>query len=111
MLRDTTMPRATTLLRAVRRLMIATAVVGLVNLPTSATACPKCKEALVAQSNGQGLQRGFQYSILFMLAAPFGILTGLGSYFWWEVRRARRNLPTPDGGSASPAAPGETAGE
>lgn len=99
------MPRPSILPRTVRGLAFAAAIFAALSLPNSASACPKCKEAVAAQSNGQGLQRGFQYSILFMLAAPFGILTGLGGYFWWEVRRARRLPPTFPGEPSSASDP------
>lgn len=73
--------------------------------PAPAAACPKCKEALSAQSDGKDLERGFKYSILFMLSAPFCILGGLGSYFWWEVQRAQKLRDAQDAAAkADPAA-------
>ncbi|MGE3777284.1 MAG: hypothetical protein AB7F89_08880 [Pirellulaceae bacterium] len=53
-----------------------------------ADACPNCRETLAGEPDG--LARGFFWSILFMLSMPFLILGGLSSYFYWEVRRARR---------------------
>lgn len=48
-----------------------------------AEACPECKKGF-----NDNVARGYFYSILFMLAMPILILSGLGSYFYWEVRRA-----------------------
>ncbi|MFM7844396.1 MAG: hypothetical protein ACKPEY_09220 [Planctomycetota bacterium] len=56
-----------------------------------AHACPNCKDG-VAQGDGShsGLAQGFFWSILWMLSMPVLILTGLGSYFYLLVRRARQ---------------------
>ena len=56
-------------------------------MPSVATACPMCKEALA--SGGGDLVSGFFYSILFMLSMPFLIFGGISSYFYLLVRRAR----------------------
>jgi hypothetical protein len=56
-----------------------------------AVACPTCKDTLAANDPArQNIVRGYFYSILFMLSMPFLILTGLSSYFYYEVRKARR---------------------
>ncbi len=44
-----------------------------------------CKEANAAHAN---IARGYFWSILFMLATPATIFTGMGSYFYWLVRKA-----------------------
>jgi heme/copper-type cytochrome/quinol oxidase subunit 2 len=56
-----------------------------------AVACPNCKDAL-AESDPQHLAmvRGYFWSIIFMVSMPFLILSGLCTYFYLEVRRARR---------------------
>ena len=65
----------------------------------AAQACPMCSEALSnpgdAQSSSGGpapaddsLARGFYYSILFMLAVPFSLVTGLGTVLYINVRKA-----------------------
>ena len=54
-----------------------------------ALACPTCKDQLAHDPEGANIARGYFWSILFMLSMPPLILTGLGSYFYWEVRRAR----------------------
>ncbi|MBM3998433.1 MAG: hypothetical protein FJ297_02630 [Planctomycetes bacterium] len=53
-------------------------------------ACPNCRDMLGAGDNGLNLMRGYFWSILFMMSAPFAILGGLSAYFYWEVCRARR---------------------
>ena len=52
--------------------------------------CPTCKDS-IAQNDpaAAGIVRGYFWSILFMMSMPFLILTGLGSYFYWQIRRAR----------------------
>jgi heme/copper-type cytochrome/quinol oxidase subunit 2 len=51
--------------------------------------CPNCKDALANDPAAAGLVRGYFYSILFMLSMPFLIFSGLSSYFYWEICRAR----------------------
>ena len=53
-----------------------------------ATACPTCKDQLAADPAAHNIARGYFWSILFMLSMPILIFTGLGSYFYWEIRRA-----------------------
>jgi len=52
-------------------------------------ACPNCREALAESPNAYNLVQGFGWSIVFMMSMPFLIFTGVGSYFYWEVRKAR----------------------
>jgi uncharacterized paraquat-inducible protein A len=57
-----------------------------------ATACPNCKEAVAAQPEQmRSMQDGYNFSVLFMLAMPFTILS-VGSFM---VARAvkRGTLP------------------
>lgn len=53
-----------------------------------AAACPTCKEQIAGDPAAYNIARGYAWSIVFMLSMPFLILGGLGSYFYWEVRRA-----------------------
>ncbi len=53
-----------------------------------AEACPTCKEQIAGDPAAYNIARGYAWSIVFMLSMPFLILGGLGSYFYWEVRRA-----------------------
>lgn len=68
------------------RLVALLVVLGLLQF---ADACPTCKESL-ADGNNQNLVRGFGWSVLFMMSVPFLIVAGLTSYFYYEVRKARR---------------------
>lgn len=55
-------------------------------------ACPTCKDQLAHDPAAANIVRGYFWSILFMLSMPFLILTGLGSYFYYEVCKARSRL-------------------
>ena len=73
-----------------RKLFQFIAIVTLVvALPSVVLACPTCKQTLAEASNNPNLVRGYGWSIMFMMSAPFLILAGLGSYFYYEIRRAR----------------------
>lgn len=60
-----------------QRLGLRTAVLALVLLSSSPVlACPRCKESLASQGEaGLKMARGFSYSVLFMMAMPFALLT------------------------------------
>jgi hypothetical protein len=64
-------------------------VILVVSLPGIVLACPTCKQSLAEATNNPNLVRGYGWSIMFMMSAPFLILAGLGSYFYYEIRRAR----------------------
>jgi heme/copper-type cytochrome/quinol oxidase subunit 2 len=72
------------------RIQFVATFLALVALPAIAMACPNCKDALAADPEAANLARGLYYSILFMLAMPALILTGLGSLFYLEIRRAKK---------------------
>ena len=71
-----------------RFLHTALPIVSLLVLASVAHACPTCKDQIAADPAAQNIARGYFYSILFMLSVPPTILIGLGSYFYYEVRRA-----------------------
>jgi heme/copper-type cytochrome/quinol oxidase subunit 2 len=71
-------------------LRVCLVVVLLVACADVVWACPTCKDQLAADPAAANLVRGYFWSILFMLSMPFLILTGLSSYFYWEVCKARR---------------------
>jgi hypothetical protein len=74
-----------------RRTIVA-AFVGIA-LTRGASACPNCKEAVAAQpSEVQGMARGYNYSVLFMLTMPVGLLGG-GAIL---VSRAVKNGSMPE---------------
>ena len=54
-----------------------------------ADAGPTCKDALHTDPAQANLMRGYFWSILFMMSMPFVIFSSLGSYFYFQVRRAR----------------------
>jgi len=69
-----------------RILIVALAV--LVLLPVVLSACPLCKDALEDKTTGltNELGRGFYYSILLMVSAPFVVVGGLA----FRIYRMRR---------------------
>lgn len=65
--------------------------IGLVAiLHSAAWACPTCKDSIAQSDPSQSaVARGYYWSILFMMAMPFTLLSALGGYFYWEIRKAR----------------------
>ena len=61
----------------------------LLALSSVALACPTWKDNLAADPDAANLVRGYVYSILFMMAMPFTILTALSLMFYLEVRKAK----------------------
>ncbi len=67
-------------------------------------ACPTCKEGLAHDDPGMtGVAQGFSYSIMLMMSMPFLIFGGLASYFYFEVRRARKRLGPVESLPAAPS--------
>jgi hypothetical protein len=55
-----------------------------------ALACPTCRDGLAATDpHYANVARGYFYSILFMLAMPFTLISCFGLYMYREVRKAR----------------------
>ena len=82
-------PRLNQLLRRTALWALIFLVVGVCG--SAVEACPTCKEGMAGDEATQAsLIRGYFYSIIFMMSMPFLILTGLSTYFYLEVRRARR---------------------
>jgi hypothetical protein len=78
-------------------------VVAAVLLPAVLSACPLCKDAKADTDYPGGsasLPKGFYYSILLMVSAPFAVTGGL-IFRIYLARRQARGLP------ASAAAPSE----
>jgi hypothetical protein len=88
-----------------RTKILAVALVALVLLPALLSACPLCKDALEDANSGvpNQLGRGFYYSILLMVSAPFVVV---GALFFRISRMRRRGLL----GGASPAPRGAEPG-
>lgn len=67
-----------------------------------ALACPNCRDSLSDNDPaGAGIVQGFFWSIIIMLSTPVLILTGLGSYFYLLVRRARSDGSAASGSSTA----------
>jgi uncharacterized paraquat-inducible protein A len=71
-------------------LMLLVAVVAGVICAGDALACPTCKEGM-AGSDPVSVARatGYYYSILFMMAMPFVIVSTFGGAAYLSIRRAR----------------------
>ncbi|MCA9226799.1 MAG: hypothetical protein KDA47_14350 [Planctomycetales bacterium] len=66
------------------------AVFMIVGFATVAHACPTCKDGLGNDPDRAGMVEGYFWSILFMMSMPFLILSGIGTYFYLQIRRARQ---------------------
>jgi hypothetical protein len=84
-----------------RARVLLAALVLLAILPAVLSACPLCKDALEDPSSGvpNQLGRGFYYSILLMVSAPFVVVGAL----FLKISRRRRRQPA-GGAAAAPAA-------
>lgn len=78
-------------LRVVRALVVAAALVVVLDAASVAWACPTCREGLADSPQGQGVAAGFYYSILFMMSMPFIVLGTLVSVAYRSVLRAKGN--------------------
>lgn len=82
-------------------LVVLIAVGGMLLAPAAALACPLCKEAKADTDYPGGtasLPKGFYYSILLMMAAPFTIVGGL-AFRIYRSRRGKPPLEPPGAGS------------
>ncbi|MBI4562984.1 MAG: hypothetical protein HY724_13155 [Candidatus Rokubacteria bacterium] len=75
---------------------VVTAGVGL--LPTEARACSVC----IGWTEGLGLNGGFYWSALLLMALPFLVVAVVGAWVWFAVWRAR---PPRVPGRAEPGLP------
>ncbi len=82
------------LLTFARYAMTLLVLVAVVTATTTALACPTCKDALANDPNSQAMARGFFYSILFMMAMPFVIISTFGGAAYLSIRRAREQEET-----------------
>lgn len=76
--------------------MVLVAAVGLVSV-AGAVACPGCKDNVNSSGSAQDaaggltrLERGYSYSVLFLLAVPAGLVGGLALMISKECRRIAR---------------------
>jgi heme/copper-type cytochrome/quinol oxidase subunit 2 len=92
-------------MRTFRLLSIAFLALALCLVADAALGCPTCKEQLAHDPASANIARGYFYSILFMLSMPILILSGLLSYFYWEIRRARFRAADADSHGAADIPP------
>ena len=57
---------------------------------SNAWACPTCTQGMEHDPAVMAMARGYFWSILFMMSMPFLIVGGLSTYFYLEIRKARR---------------------
>ena len=74
---------------ATRAVALMLGVLLVMALSPAVDACPTCKDSLAHGSNNANMVRGYGWSIMFMMSAPFLILGGISAYFYFEVRKAR----------------------
>ena len=60
------------------------------SLATIVDACPTCKDTL--SENDANMVRGYFWSIVFMMSMPFLVLSGIATYFYLLVRKARASV-------------------
>ena len=72
------------------RLTTAMALLLAILVADSVQACPTCKDSL--SENNPELIQGYFWSIMFMMAMPFSILTGIGTYFYLLIRKNKKNI-------------------
>jgi hypothetical protein len=75
--------------------VVAILILAALLLPVLASACPLCKEAEADTPGGSAsLGRGFYYSILLMIAAPWTAVGTVAFLIFRKRRRDRAALPT-----------------
>ncbi|MBA4018857.1 MAG: hypothetical protein C0483_16945 [Pirellula sp.] len=82
---------------------------GSLALPTAAHACPGCAEAQAGQGPGRvNIVRGYQLSIIFMMAMPFLIVGSFGGYVYYTMYHGRGETdaapPSTDAEETTPSA-------
>lgn len=71
-------------------LFAALLALGCIGLPAVAQACPGCAEAQAGQGPGRvNIVRGYQLSIIFMMAMPFLIVGSFGGYVYYTMYRGQ----------------------
>jgi hypothetical protein len=70
--------------------VIAIAALIVLTVAAAASACPTCKDGLAQNDpHGQSVAAGYYYSILFMMAMPYALLTTLGTFAYRAVKKAQ----------------------
>ena len=72
----------------IRQILLWILLIGIVGLiiPITLEACPACKNL------DEPIARGFNWSVLFMMAMPFTVFGIIGGSVFYCYRRAHRNL-------------------
>lgn len=72
------------------KMLILLILIGfvIVMLPNTLEACPACKNL------DEPIARGFNWSVLFMMAMPFTVFGVIGGSVYYQFRRAKRSLNT-----------------
>lgn len=73
-----------------RQILLLIFVIGFIIsiVPFSLEACPACKNL------DEPIARGFNWSVLFMMAMPFAVFGVIGGSVFYSYRRANRDLKT-----------------
>ena len=71
-------------------LLLLAVVLLLACFTDTASACPTCKDGMAGDPAYSNMVHGYFWSILFMMSMPFLVFSGVASYFYYEVCRARR---------------------
>ena len=83
--------------RMVKLLSIALlAIAGTSLFATAAHACPMCNQSIAEQNS---LPHAYMYSIIFMLTMPAVVFTGIGSFIFFQFRKAAAALPSSEADS------------
>ena len=85
--------------RVMRLLRICAVVCGLALLASTAQACPMCNQSIAGQYS---LPHAYMYSILFMLAMPAVVFTGIGTAIYLKFRRFHAAAACPAAESPEP---------
>ena len=64
--------------------IVFAAVCGLSLITAAAQACPLCSQAIVAEDS---VPQAYMYSIIFMLATPATVFTGIGTCIFLKFRK------------------------
>ena len=88
-----------TLRYAMKVLSMATS--GLLLFSAVAQACPMCSQSIAEENL---LPHAYMYSIIFMLSMPAMVFTGIGSFIFFQYRKATAPPPAPIAADECPEA-------
>ena len=77
---------------AARLVSIASMAIGGLSLfAAAAQACPMCNQSIAEENL---LPHAYMYSIIFMLTMPAAVFTGIGTFIFFQFRKAAATLPS-----------------